>query len=158
VASIEDSPLWDLFEVFVAESRAYGINDDGTPGQPIAITYAKTKLKRQPGLFLLWNSGLALFTTGSGQRPPLYAHQVTVYTFPDTATNPVTKKTHNFYNVMHKPLNGTIPDSLIGPDNPLFIRGKALAKSIADGESTVGHETAEASGGEGQATEEDIPF
>lgn len=103
--------------------------------EPVVVAFTKTKFK----VWRRWNTAVNMFTVqspnGQKQRPPRYAHLLTVRTVPDKNAK------GSFFNLALDPANATIRDSLLRPDDARFIAAKELAAMVTSGQAKAAEET-----------------
>lgn len=109
---------------------------------------ACTSTKIQP--YKKWNSKRGAFKLPNGQKPPIFAHAVKLTTVKQSNEH------GTYFNIMLKPANGDVCDSLLAPGDPVLEAAKAFRAMIKAGEANIDYEGEQkASGGESDG---DIPF
>lgn len=133
----------DLVETFYVYASVIGADNEANE---FAVIACKSKFI---GPYKKWNTSLNMFMVktpdGRKQRPPLFAHQVRLTTWPDK------NKKGSFFNVKFTPLNGTVAASLLPPGDPRLESAKSLkelvegglAKAAYDSQQVVGDDAGE---------------
>ena len=118
----------DLVETFYVYSLML---EEGQPKLPFVIAHTSTKIK----VYKKYNTGWqTIRVPGPGGRkisPPLYAH-------PTKMTAWMDKNVHgDFGNFAYAPVNGTLKDSLLTPDSPLYKAAKEVYELVKSGQANV---------------------
>jgi len=109
---------------------------------PYVLSFSSTKLK----VWRKWNTQMNNCRLENGQKPPLFAHCVKLSTVSET-----NRTNQTYYNLLIKPVEGTLIDSLLAPNDPRFTAAKTLREMVEQGAAKVAEERRE----DGASDEED---
>jgi hypothetical protein len=142
IVPVPDGIDHDLVETFVIYCLL--LDAAGELIGPCMLSMASTKIKAYKAI-------MSPLRAVKG-RPPLFAFKLKVTTvFVPNAKGDY----HNFKIV---PANGSPVDSLIAPDDVLFLAGKEFKELVAAGKAKIDHGKANAASGSGGGDVKDAPF
>lgn len=138
---VGDNDLVETFYVYAAQVGA-----DGELSM-VAIDFSSTKIS----VYKRWMSKLRSFTVQVGERKvpvPMFAHLCRLKS--------VSEKNNKgtYYNYAVEPANGTLPASLLAPEDARFQYAHGLYQMIRTGQAKVNYESqrkADGAGGDGDA-------
>lgn len=132
----------------------YGVMSINGEVTGCVISFTSTKITVYRKLMTRLNMFTVPGKDGRKVRPPLFAHQLRV-----KSTSQKNAK-GSFYNYDIVSENGDLKDSLLAPDDELFLSARQLREAVQSGAAKMGDESGGggAGGGGGDATSDDIPF
>ena len=132
----------DLVETFCV--YAILLDAQGELIGPCMLSMASTKIKA-------YKAFMSPLRAVKG-RPPLFAFKLKV------TTVFVPNQKGDYHNFKIVPANGSPVDSLMAPDDALFLAGKAFKELVASGKAKIDHSKANAAGGDAGKDPADVPF